>query len=128
MRHTVLALLTGVALVSSGVCATAAFGADPSSCTAGRPSIGQDAEGRLQGQGSGNCGDYSLRFFTGEIKWDKNFAPDPLTASITSSGYQQYSVDVRSCDQGSNRSYYARTYWTSTRGYHDSPHVELDAC
>jgi hypothetical protein len=128
MRHAVLTLLTGAALVLSEPGVTAAFAADPSGCTAGRPTIALDADGRLQGHGTGRCADYSLRFFTGEIKWDKNFGPDPVTAAITSSDHLEYTVDVRTCDRGNNRSYYARTYWTSTRGYHDSPHVPLDAC
>jgi hypothetical protein len=128
MHWAMLAFLTGAAIVVSGVVATVAFAADPSGCTAGRPTIGIDADGRLQGHGKGRCDDYSLRFFTGEIKWDKNFTPDPITASITSSGYLGYEVDVRTCDQGNTRSYYARTYWTSTRGYHDSVHRKRAAC
>jgi hypothetical protein len=128
VRCAMLAFLTGTAIVLSGVVATAAFAADPSGCKGESSTIERDSAGRLHGHGSGKCDDYSLRFFTGEIKWDKNFTPDPLTASITSSDYQKYKVDVRSCDKGNRRSYYARSYWTSTRGYHDSPHVELDAC
>jgi hypothetical protein len=128
MHLAVLVCLTGIALVISGGVATAASAADPSGCAAGPVTIGLDAAYRLQGVGKGTCGDYSLRFFNGEIKWSKKLAPDPLTARITSSGYLSYSVDVRSCDHGNKRGYYARTYWTSTRGYHDSAHTVLHAC
>ena len=128
IRSAVIPLLTGVALAASGVVATAAFAADPSGCDAGPTTIGLDSDHRLMGLGSGTCQDYSLRYFTGEIKWSKRFAPDPLTASVTSSDHLHYSVDVRTCDHGNTRNYYARAYWTSTRGYHDSAHVEFEAC
>jgi hypothetical protein len=128
VRFSVLVCLTGLALAASGIAATAAFAADPAGCRADPSAIALDGAHRLQGTGGGDCDDYSLRFFNGEIKWSKKFAPDPLTARITSSGYLDYAVDVRSCDHGNERGYYARTYWTSTRGYHDSPHTVLHAC
>jgi hypothetical protein len=128
VRRAVLAWLTGFALAASGIAATAAFAADPAGCRADPPAIALDDAHRLHGTGGGDCGDYSLRFFNGEIKWSKKLAPDPLTARITSSGYLSYSVDVRSCDHGNERGYYARTYWTSTRGYHDSAAKTLHAC
>jgi hypothetical protein len=128
LRLAVLSCLSGIALVVSGAVATMAFADDPSGCAAGKVTIELDHAHRLQGKGSGKCDEYSLRFFDGEIKWSKRLAPDPLTARITSSGYLEYKVDVRSCDHGNKRGYYARTYWTSTRGYHDSAHRELRAC
>jgi hypothetical protein len=128
VRYAVLAALTGLALVAGSLLAGAVFAADPSDCSADKPTIGLDSEYRLAGHGTGTCQDTSLRFVTGEIKWAKRFAPDPLTASVTESGYREYTVDVRTCDRENTRSYYMRFYWTSTEGHHDSPHRKLHAC
>lgn len=127
-RGAAFAAAVAASLLLSGVVATAAF-ADPASCSGRKPSIGLDDYGRLSGEGYGYCNDSTLRYFTGEIKWDKSFAPDPLTATDTASGYQSYYIHVASCDNKNTRSYYMRTYWTSTpSAHHDSDHRVLRAC
>lgn len=38
------------------------------------------------------CNVSSLRYFTGEIKWDKSLAPDPLIAKETMRAYSSYFI------------------------------------
>lgn len=128
LRQVAMVVGTSAALSLSGVVAGTAWAADPATCAARTPSIGIDDQGRLRGYGEGYCSVDAFRYFTGEIKWDKNFAPDPLTASATVTGRQGFIVDVRSCDARNTRSYYARTYWQNGSSYHDSSHRTLGAC
>lgn len=127
-RRTVTLLLgTVTALGASAAVAQAAF-ADPAGCTSSKPTIFING-GKLTGQGTAHCNAASFRYFTGEIKWDKNFAPDPLVAKKAISSFTDYSVTVQSCDNGNTRSYYSRTYFNSTAGsQHDSDHIHLTAC
>jgi polyisoprenoid-binding protein YceI len=126
-RTGVLLLGTVAALGASGAVAQAAF-ADPAGCTSSKPTIWISG-GKLAGQGTAHCSTGSFRYFTGEIKWDKNFSPDPLVAKTSISSFQDYSVTVLSCDNGNTRSYYSRTYFNSTpSSHHDSAHVHLTAC
>lgn len=124
-RRWVLLLLTGVALTLSGVVAESAF-ADPGSCSSQRPTIQLAIDGTLHGDGFATCTTSSFRNMNGEIKWDKNFAPDPLVAKNTVSGFVNYPITVTACDNRNTRSYYSRTYFTSTpSSQHDSFHIHL---
>lgn len=120
-------ILAWIALSAAPFVAQMAY-ADPAQCSALKPTIGLDDNGLLSGEGVGSCSASSLRYFRGEIKWDKNFSPDPLTASKTTSGYTDYYVLLKSCDNQNTRSYYMRTFWTSGSDYHDSDHRVIRAC
>ncbi|MGW2126929.1 hypothetical protein ACWCW0_36835, partial [Streptomyces sp. NPDC001758] len=63
--------------------------------------------------------------YRGEIKWDKNFAPDPLTSSYTDHDYDVYDASHRTCDNQNTRKYYSRGFFTSGSDYHDSTHRDL---
>jgi hypothetical protein len=124
-RGWVILVATAAALTGGGVVAESAF-ADPASCTSQKPTIQLAIDGTLHGDGYAYCSTSSYRNMSGEIKWDKNFSPDPLVAKTTVSGLQNYTVRVTACDNRNTRSYYARTYFTSTPSHHhDSNHVHL---
>jgi hypothetical protein len=125
MRASAITLTSAGALVLSGVIAPLAF-ADPSSCSSDRPTIGYATSGELEGDGFATCTQSASRNMNGEIKWDKNFAPDPLVAKKTVTAFTNYPITLRSCDNRNTRSYYMRTYFTSTSSdHHDSAHVHL---
>lgn len=116
--------MVAVALGSSVGIASSAY-ADPSGCTVYKPTISLSTNGRLSAGVSAYCNTSKLRYLRGEIKWDKNFAPDPLTGSYTDSGYQLYDASFYQCDNQNTRKYYARGFFTSGSDYHDSDHRVL---
>jgi hypothetical protein len=127
LRNLVLTGASATALVASGAVAGVAW-ADPAGCTSSKPTI-EILGGYLHGEGVARCNQSALRYFTGEIKWDKNFAPDPLVAKDTMSAYSSYFMELDSCDNGNRRSYYMRTYFNNTSSdHHDSDHRVLTAC
>lgn len=117
-------LLLPLALGAAVFTATSAA-ADPASCDDLGESIGYAGDGRLRGDVAAFCNDPEGRYYRGEIKWDKNFSPDPLVASETDYDLQTYRVIVDTCDNRNTRSYYARGFFTSGSDYHDSAHRHL---
>lgn len=129
-RATAAVLSSALALALSPLATQIAF-ADPASCSKGTPTIDAGFGSQLIGQGSGFC-DISgvFRTFSVEIKWNKNFAPDPLVAkNSTSHSRNSYGVTTSSCDAGNTRGYYSRSYFSQTPSDHaDSAARTLTAC
>jgi len=121
--------LAAVIAVGGGVVAAQSAHADPSGCTAKTPTITNNGAGLLTGKGTASCKAKATRTLVGEIKWDKNFAPDPKTASNSHYGTtKSYSVTVKTCDHQNKRKYYARTFFSSGKDYHDSTKKVIKTC
>lgn len=117
-----------VASFGLSIAAATVAAADPAGCEATKTTVGLTDNGRVYGEGFGSCDITALRYFRAEVKWDKAWAPDPLTASRTVSGKTNWHGFVATCDNGNTRGYYGRTFWTSGSDYHDSSPRDIRAC
>lgn len=125
-----LRALSVVPLMVGGILVVGASAANatPVSCsnTTSFGSIG--GTGRLRAEGVGSCSTSAGRTFVTEIKWNKNLAPDPLTAKSSQYGSRSYYIDLRACDGGNTRGYYGRSYWTVDVTYVDTPAQVIKTC
>jgi hypothetical protein len=103
--------------------------ADPPGCTIPSPVIRDGGGGLLVGSGTARCATKQTRTLQIEIKWDKTFAPDPLTAKNADQGTKKaYKASVSTCDHGAKRKYYARSYFTVDVTHHDSDPKVIKSC
>ncbi|MBC9723973.1 hypothetical protein [Streptomyces sp. TRM68367] len=118
-------LLVASTALSAGIFAAPQAVADPADCNGFKPTITLSSDARLSAGITAFCSVDRSRYYRGEIKWDKNFAPDPLTSSYTDHDYDAYDAGHRTCDNQNTRKYYSRGFFTSGSDYHDSTHRDL---
>ncbi len=126
----VLGACSAVAIGIGGLLAASVARADPPGChVSDPPSMTVTASGLLVGEGLAYCDSINYRVLTVEVKYQKTFAPDPLTLKGSDVGRKQdYYQSTRGCDDGSSHPYYARAYFTNNVTYHDSPTVDRRSC
>lgn len=85
--------------------------------------------GLLTGHTSASCSGSATRTLVAEIKWDKRFLPDPLVASNSDHGDKSsYSSTVTTCDNGNQRGYYARGFFSQDGTHYDTAPQVVSAC
>jgi hypothetical protein len=124
-RHSIV-----VAVVCTGaILAATEAQAQPAGCTRNTISLTASAAGALTASTSAICNTTANRTIVAEVKWDKAWAPDPLTAknsrNLTGTNY---SVSVTTCDGGNTRGYYGRGYFTSNTTYYDTSPRDITTC
>jgi hypothetical protein len=103
--------------------------ATPANCNGPKVKFTHTTSKVLKTTSTSTCQKSATRTIVAEIKWDKNAAPDPLTAKNSKlSTATEYSVSVSSCDKGNTRGYYGRGYFTGDSDYHDTPVQKVKAC
>ncbi|MEV7423887.1 MULTISPECIES: hypothetical protein [unclassified Streptomyces] len=121
-------LAGGTAVTVSTAASASAAVARPAGCSAPKPTL-SEKNGLLKGRGTSTCDAALTRTLHIEIKWNKSYFPDPLTAKSADSGTKKkYDAQVSTCDGGAKRGYYARAYFTRDDNHHDTSPRDIRSC